>query len=63
MLPRRGGFEGDEGLSLSSILSFLKDLENTVVVTDGDIGIFGMVLGDGAPILRADSGGLSESSV
>jgi hypothetical protein len=61
MLPRRGGFEGDDGLSLSSIFS-LKDLEDTVVVTDGDIGILGMVLGDGAPILRADSGGLSEFS-
>ena len=54
MLPRRGGFEGDGRFSLSSTLSFLNDLEDT----GADWFIAGMVLGDGAPMLVAYSGGL-----
>ena len=62
MLPRRGGFEGDGRLSLSSTLSFLKDLEDTGVVC-ADCFMAGIVLGDGAPMLVADSGGLAEFSI
>ena len=61
MLPRRGGFEG-EAKGLSSIFSFLADFEVTMVVTDEGGYIGGIVLGEGAPILLADIGGLSESS-
>jgi hypothetical protein len=58
MLTRRGGFPGDGRLSLP--LSFLKEADDTVVVVEGLRRVSGIVLGDGAPMLIADSGGLAE---
>jgi hypothetical protein len=63
MLPRREGFEGDGRFSLSPSLSFLKDPEDTVVVINAPGRVTGIVLGDDAPMLPADSGGLAEFSI